>query len=71
MRTAAIDIGGTMIKSGVWDGTRLEQIKEYPTDLSLGGASLMRQVKEILHSGLLCGDETGACLLYTSPSPRD
>ena len=56
MRTAAIDIGGTMIKSGVWDGTRLEQIKEYPTDLSLGGASLMRQVKEILHSGLLCGD---------------
>ena len=34
-----------MIKSGVWDGTRLEQIKEYPTDLSLGGASLMRQVK--------------------------
>ena len=42
MRTAAIDIGGTMIKSGVWDGTRLEQIKEYPTDLSLGGASLMR-----------------------------
>ena len=27
MRTAAIDIGGTMIKSGVWDGTRLDQIK--------------------------------------------
>ena len=66
MRTAAIDIGGTMIKSGVWDGTRLEQIKEYPTDLSLGGASLMRQVKEILHSGLLCGDETGAIGISTA-----
>ena len=66
MRTAAIDIGGTMIKSGVWDGTRLDQIKEYPTDLSLGGASLMRQVKEILHSGLLCGDETGAIGISTA-----
>ena len=66
MRTAAIDIGGTMIKSGVWDGTRLDQIKEYPTDLSLGGASLMRQVKEILHSGLLCGNETGAIGISTA-----
>lgn len=49
MRIAAIDIGGTSIKSGIWDGESLSQLSERPTEARLGGAHVMDIVKEILH----------------------
>ena len=48
MRIAALDIGGTSIKSGVWDGTMVYQWKETPTNASEGGVRLMERAKEIL-----------------------
>jgi len=48
MRIAAVDIGGTSIKSGFWDGTELSGCRETATDASAGGAVLMQHVKEIL-----------------------
>lgn len=50
MRIVAIDIGGTAIKSGLWNGTALEQIKETETKAAEGGAALMERVKGIIHS---------------------
>ena len=50
MKIVAIDIGGTAIKSGVWNGTSLEQIKETETLADQGGEALMERVKGIIHS---------------------
>lgn len=49
MKIAAIDIGGTAIKSGLWDGISITENKEWPTNAGLGGVYLMERVKEILH----------------------
>lgn len=50
MRIAALDIGGTAIKSGIWDGTEISEQKEWDTNAKSGGAYLMERVKEILHT---------------------
>ncbi len=50
MRIAALDIGGTSIKSGIWDGKEVIEQKEWDTNAKLGGAYVMERVKEILHS---------------------
>lgn len=50
MRIAALDIGGTSIKSGIWDGGRLSEQREWETNAKNGGAYLMERVKDILHS---------------------
>ncbi len=50
MRIAALDIGGTSIKSGIWDGKEVIEQKEWDTNAKLGGAYVMDRVKEILHS---------------------
>lgn len=50
MRIAALDIGGTSIKSGIWDGKVLTEQREWDTNASRGGAYLMERAKEILHT---------------------
>ena len=48
MRIAALDIGGTSIKSGLWDGERLSREGERDTNAREGGARLMERAVEIL-----------------------
>ena len=50
MRIAALDMGGTAIKQGIWDGERLVACEECPSLAREGGPVLMEQVKEILHA---------------------
>lgn len=50
MRIAVLDIGGTSIKSGIWNGKSLEEQKEWDTRARLGGEYLMERVKEILRT---------------------
>ena len=50
MRIAALDIGGTSIKSGIWDGCQASELKEWDTNASRGGEYLMERAKEILHT---------------------
>ncbi len=48
MRIAALDIGGTSIKSGIWDGENILAWKETATNAAEGGARLMERAKAIL-----------------------
>lgn len=50
MRIAALDIGGTSIKSGVWNGQELEEVKEWDTNARLGGPYVADRAVEILKS---------------------
>ena len=50
MRIAALDIGGTAIKSGIWNGEALTELREWETNASEGGKALMERVKAILHT---------------------
>lgn len=50
MKIVAVDIGGTAIKSALWNGEMLENLKETETLAFQGGAVLMERVKEIIHS---------------------
>lgn len=49
-KIAALDIGGTSIKSGLWDGTDLTDVREQDTNAKNGGAYVMERAKEILRS---------------------
>ncbi len=48
MRIAALDIGGTSIKSGIWDGREISRFKETDTNAKEGGLRLMDRALEIL-----------------------
>ena len=49
MKIGVLDIGGTFIKSALYeDGIGLSQIKETPTPASMGGAAIMEAAKGIL-----------------------
>lgn len=48
MRIAVIDIGGTNIKSGIWEDGEIMEVQETATDAGLGGAHVMGKVMEIL-----------------------
>lgn len=50
MRIAALDIGGTSIKSGIWDEGKVLELKENGTNAKQGGLYVMERVKEILHT---------------------
>lgn len=50
MRIVAVDIGGTAMKSGIWNGESIEQLKETATCASEGGTALMERVKKLIHS---------------------
>ena len=48
IRIAVADIGGTCIKSGIWENGEIHEIRETPTEAHLGGAHVMGRVEEIL-----------------------
>lgn len=48
MKIVAIDIGGTSIKAGLWDGTKLTRIKHWSTQATSGGLHVMERVKELI-----------------------
>lgn len=48
MRAAVLDIGGTMIKSGIWNDGRLEKLRERPTEAEKGGQRILELAEEIL-----------------------
>lgn len=48
MRIAVVDIGGTNIKSGMWEDDGIKDVRERATEASEGGAHVMRTVVEIL-----------------------
>ena len=48
-KIAALDIGGTSIKSGMWDGIRLTDVREQDTNAKNGGTYVMERAIEILH----------------------
>lgn len=50
MRIAVIDIGGTSIKSGIWEKEEIKESRETDTNARLGGAHVMQTVLEILDS---------------------
>lgn len=50
MKIVAVDIGGTAIKAGLWNGVELTEKKEWETQASLGGEHLMERVKELIHT---------------------
>lgn len=50
MRIAALDIGGTSIKSGIWNGQGTTELKEQDTNAKLGGPYVMERALEILKS---------------------
>lgn len=50
MKIVSLDIGGTSIKSGIWTGQAIEQVKEQETHAGRGGAYVMERAKKILHS---------------------
>ena len=50
MKIVALDIGGTSIKSGIWNGAGVEEVREHDTNAARGGAYVMERAKEILHT---------------------
>lgn len=48
MKTMVLDIGGTAIKSSVYENGTLSDIRETPTEASLGGAHVMERAKDII-----------------------
>lgn len=50
MKTVVIDIGGTAVKSALFQEGRLCAVKETPTQAWLGGAHVMSLAKEIIRS---------------------
>ena len=49
MGTAALDIGGTAIKSGIWTGIKdeIKEVRETPTNARLGGAHVVEQAVKL------------------------
>lgn len=48
MRIAVLDIGGTSIKSGVWNGEQLTERNEQATEAGKGAACVVKKAMEIL-----------------------
>ncbi len=48
MRIAVVDIGGTCIKSGMWEDGEIKEIRETDTNAKLGGEHVMETVLGIL-----------------------
>lgn len=48
MRIAVVDIGGTCIKSGMWENGEIKEIREADTNAKLGGEHVMETVLGIL-----------------------
>lgn len=50
MATMVLDIGGTAIKSGLFDGGTLSDIRETPTEAGMGGGHVVQRAKDIIDS---------------------
>ena len=50
MRIAALDVGGTAIKSGIWGAGGISEMQEWDTNASLGGTRLMEHMISILRT---------------------
>ena len=50
MKIVAVDIGGTSIKSGIWDGEKITEWKEQPSYAKKGGDALIQRVQTIIKS---------------------
>lgn len=50
MRIMVLDIGGTAVKSGIFENGALSDIRETPTQASLGGAHVVALAKKIISS---------------------
>lgn len=50
MRIAVVDIGGTSIKSGIWENDVIKETKETDTNAKLGGEHVMETVLDILRT---------------------
>lgn len=50
MRIAALDVGGTAIKSGIWSADGIGEIREWDTNASMGGTRLMENMVSILRT---------------------
>lgn len=50
MRIAALDVGGTVIKSGVWSAHGISEMREWDTNASLGGGRLVENMISILRT---------------------
>lgn len=50
MKIAVLDIGGTAIKSGIWDGKEIGIFREWETKADQGGKALMERAKTILRT---------------------
>ncbi|MDO4343591.1 MAG: ROK family protein [Eubacteriales bacterium] len=48
MKIMVLDIGGTAIKAGICTAGQLEDIREFPTEASLGGEHVMKRAGEII-----------------------
>lgn len=48
MKIVALDIGGTSIKSGLYENGCISQVREHDTDARRGGAFVMERAKEII-----------------------
>ena len=48
-KIAALDIGGTSIKSGIWTGGKAEQVREQDTNAQNGGSYVIERAMDILH----------------------
>lgn len=49
MKIAVLDVGGTTIKSGIWDGEQLIFCGEDKTETTKGGEGVLQCMKDILH----------------------
>ena len=49
MKIAVLDIGGTAIKSGIWDGQAFSSCGEDKTETTKGGEGVLQCMKDILH----------------------
>lgn len=49
MKIAVLDIGGTAIKSGIWDGQTFSSCGEDKTETTKGGEGVLQCMKDILH----------------------
>lgn len=50
MKIVSLDIGGTSIKAGVWDGTDVKDVKELETNAKNGGSYVMERAIEIIRA---------------------
>lgn len=54
MKITVLDIGGTSIKSGIWNGIELSEQRETATDAKNGGSFVLERAKEIIRSYGFC-----------------